>query len=157
MLRVLKRLYSGYSAAPRVLLIPSSRKCTLFQDLVQKSFIYHDSWGMLTTIDCKNCNPDFIRNPEKIKEYVEELCKIIDMKRYGDCNVVYFGEDKKVAGYSMTQFIETSLISGHFANDTNGAYIDVFSCKMYNPQDAVLFTKTFFQSIGELRATVVLR
>ena len=135
----------GYSIAPRVLNVPV-RKCQLFYDLVQTSFIYHNSWGMSMTIDCKNCNPDFIRDPEKIKQYVEELCRIIDMKRYGDCNVVYFGEDKKVEGYSMTQFIETSLISGHFANETNTAYIDLFSCKMYNPQDALNFTKDFFQS-----------
>jgi len=32
----------------------------------------------------------------------------------------------------MIQLIETSLISGHFANLTNSAYIDIFSCKGYD-------------------------
>lgn len=78
------------------------------------------------------------------------------MKRYGDCQITYFGEDEKVAGYSLTQFIETSLVSGHFADVDNSAYIDVFSCKPYNPIDAVNFTKNFFES-KETSGTVVLR
>jgi hypothetical protein len=32
------------------------------------------------------------------------------------------------------QLIETSLISAHFANLTNTVYLDVFSCKPYDPE-----------------------
>jgi S-adenosylmethionine decarboxylase len=45
----------------------------------------------------------------------------------------------------MTQLIETSLISGHFANQTNTAYLDVFSCKYYNPHEVAAFAKEFFK------------
>jgi S-adenosylmethionine/arginine decarboxylase-like enzyme len=68
------------------------------------------------------------------------------MKRFGDTKVVHFGEDEKVAGYSMVQLIETSLISGHFTNSTNNAYIDIFSCKYYNPLAVEEFTKKFFEA-----------
>src|SRR5690349_1134052 len=90
------------------------------------------AWGLCTAVDLHDCNPDFIRDANYIKRYVVELCELIGMKRYGECQVVDFGEGR-VAGYSMVQLISTSLISGHFANDTNGAYLDIFSCKSYEP------------------------
>ena len=65
------------------------------------------------------------------------------MKRYGKCQIVHFGEGR-VAGYSMIQLIETSLISGHFANDTNRAYLDIFSCKGYDPAVVEEFSRKFF-------------
>jgi S-adenosylmethionine/arginine decarboxylase-like enzyme len=68
------------------------------------------------------------------------------MKRFGDCQVVHFGEEERVAGFSMIQLIETSLISGHFANLTNSAYIDIFSCKAYDPNTVAEFTRKFFQA-----------
>jgi len=68
------------------------------------------------------------------------------MKRYGDTVVIDFGEEEKVAGFSMTQLIETSLISGHFANATSAAYLDIFSCKWYDPTVASEFTKKFFEA-----------
>ena len=68
------------------------------------------------------------------------------MKRFGECTVVNFGEDERVAGFSMTQLIETSLISGHFANQTNAVYLDIFSCKYYNPYEAANFAKEFFEA-----------
>lgn len=80
-----------------------------------------------------------------IREYVHQLCELIDMKRFGECQVVHFGEDEKVAGFSMVQLIETSLISGHFANATNSAYLDIFSCKSYDPAVVAEFTKNFFK------------
>jgi S-adenosylmethionine decarboxylase len=68
------------------------------------------------------------------------------MKRFGDCVVVNFGEDERVAGFSMTQLIETSLISAHFANQNNATYLDIFSCKYYTPVEAAIFAKEFFKA-----------
>jgi S-adenosylmethionine/arginine decarboxylase-like enzyme len=99
-----------------------------------------------TGIDLHFCDPDLIRDSNAIKRFVVELCDLIHMKRFGECVVVNFGEDEKVAGYSMTQLIETSLISGHFANLTNHAYIDVFSCKGYDPKTVADFAKDFFNA-----------
>jgi len=101
-------------------------------------------WGMLASIDASQCHPDKIRSAEAIKQYVIELCDLIKMKRFQDTQVVHFGEDEQVAGFSMVQLIETSLISGHFANMTNTSYIDIFSCKIYDPYEAAAFTQQFF-------------
>lgn len=113
-------------------------------------------WGLLTSLDIENCNPEFIRSAEKIKEYVLTLCDLIEMKRFGECHVVHFGEDERVAGYSMFQLIETSCISGHFANETNRSYIDIFSCKCYDPKVVAEFTKDFFEG-DKTRVNVVNR
>ncbi len=104
------------------------------------------AWGLLTSIDLHGCNPDTIRSAEKIKDYVDRLCRKNEMKKFGETAVVHFGEAEDVAGYSMMQLIETSLISGHFANKTNRVFIDVFSCKGYVPDEVAEFTKTFFEA-----------
>lgn len=103
-------------------------------------------WGISTLIDLADCNPDTIRDPKQIKEFVLDLCTLLQVKRYGECKIIHFGEDKRVAGYSMIQLIETSLVSGHFVNETNNAFIDIFSCKVYESGKAAVFAKDFFEA-----------
>jgi len=115
-------------------------------DSLKQKYVEENSWGLASSIDLHFCNPETIRDAEKIKQFVVELCELIDMKRFGECVIVNFGEDERVAGFSMTQLIETSLISGHFANLTNTVYLDVFSCKFYDPNIVAEFAKEFFES-----------
>ncbi len=115
-------------------------------DRLKENFFNDNSWGLLVSIDLHHCNPDLIRDAKVIKRYVDKLCKLIEMKKFGDTQLVHFGEDERVAGFSMIQLIETSLISGHFANLTNHAYIDIFSCKYYDPQVVADFTQEYFQA-----------
>ncbi len=112
----------------------------------KQQFIEKNAWGLYCSLDLYNCNANYIRDKQKIEQYIIQLCDIIDMKRFGDPIIIHFGEDEKVAGFSMVQLIETSLISGHFANQTNNAYIDIFSCKFYDIQKVIAFTTEFFQS-----------
>ncbi len=113
-------------------------------------------WGILSCIDLYNCDPDKIRDEKLIKKFVAELCDLIEMKRFGETVVVNFGEDERVAGFSMTQLIETSLISAHFANLTNTTYLDVFSCKYYDSQKTADFAKEYFGA-EEVRLQVLHR
>jgi len=115
-----------------------------------------EPWGHHSCIDLYDCNPATIRDAAKIKDFVARLCVLIDMKRFGETTVVNFGEDEKVAGFSMTQLIETSLISAHFANLTNTTYLDVFSCKYYDSEKAADFAKEFFGA-REVRLQVITR
>ena len=101
-------------------------------------------WGIASSIDIYDCNPKKIRDADFIRRFVAELCDLIKMKRFGETQVVHFGEDERVAGFSMLQLIETSLISGHFANLTNAVYLDVFSCKAYDPEVVRNFSQTSF-------------
>ncbi|MDP8214422.1 MAG: S-adenosylmethionine decarboxylase [Candidatus Euphemobacter frigidus] len=102
------------------------------------------AWGVAASIDIYNCAPETIRNADKIHQFVRELCDLISMKRFGDTQVIHFGEDERVAGFSMIQLIETSLISAHFANQSNTTYLDVFSCKPYEPAIVEEFALKFF-------------
>lgn len=101
-------------------------------------------WGISTSIDLKECDPVLIRSENVIKKFVEELVKLIDMKAFGAPQIVHFGEDEKVAGFTLVQMIETSLISAHFANLSKSAYIDIFSCKEYSQAIAASFCQKFF-------------
>jgi len=101
-------------------------------------------WGVASSIDIYNCDPDKIRCPDTIRKFVVDLCELIEMKRFGPTQVVHFGEDERVAGYSMVQLIETSLISAHFANASGAVYLDVFSCKPYNPDVVRQFAQEAF-------------
>ena len=112
----------------------------------RKIFYTENLWGMSTSVDLYDCCPSTIRDADKIKEYVKQLCELIEMKRFGECQVIHFGDDPKVSGFSMTQLIETSLISGHFANNTNAAYLDIFSCKWYDVDKMVAFSRKFFEA-----------
>ncbi|MBU1084367.1 MAG: S-adenosylmethionine decarboxylase [Candidatus Omnitrophica bacterium] len=102
-------------------------------------------WGIASSIDIYDCDPETIRSADKIREFVEKLCDLIEMKRFGETIVVHFGEEERVAGFSMVQLIETSLISAHFANLTNTVYLDVFSCKPYALETVEKFSKEFFK------------
>lgn len=123
---------------------------------LQQEYNDRNAWGISTAVDVRGCDPEKIRDADTIRRYVLELCDLIEMKRFGETVVVNFGEDEKVAGYSMTQLIETSLISGHFANQTDTAYIDVFSCKFYDPYVVAEFTKKFFGG-SDVSISVTLR
>ncbi|KPK48027.1 MAG: S-adenosylmethionine decarboxylase [Planctomycetes bacterium SM23_25] len=111
---------------------------------IAEEAVTQSAWGIATSIDIYNCDPQTIRSAEMIRRFVVELCDLIEMKRYGETVIVHFGEDEKVAGYSMMQLIETSLISAHFANLANTAYLDVFSCKPYDPGVVADFAQRFF-------------
>jgi S-adenosylmethionine/arginine decarboxylase-like enzyme len=116
------------------------------ENTLRGTFEAKEAWGILTSVDLHDCNPETIRSAERIKQFVVELCDLIEMKRYGECQVVHFGEDPRVAGFSMVQLIETSMISAHFANETNNVYLDIFSCKFYEPDVVEEFSRKFFEA-----------
>jgi S-adenosylmethionine/arginine decarboxylase-like enzyme len=108
------------------------------------------SWGYHASLDLYSCDSKIIRDAGMIINYVIKLCEIIDMKRYGDCSVIHFGDSEEVAGYSMVQLIETSSITGHFANKTNNAYLDIFSCKNYDKNIVCAFSRNYFRCLDAI-------
>jgi S-adenosylmethionine/arginine decarboxylase-like enzyme len=128
----------------------------LLDDLVLQEFAATDPWGMAAAIDLGGCDPARIRDPQCIEAFVVALCDLIEMKRFGEPTIVRFGADPKVSGYSLAQLIETSLVSGHFAEESDSAYIDIFSCKAYPPYRAAAFCRDWFGG-QTMRVNVVLR
>ncbi|MFH1331693.1 MAG: S-adenosylmethionine decarboxylase [archaeon] len=113
---------------------------------LKEEFKKEGGWGLLASYDLHQCNPETIRDAKKIEAFVIELCDRINMNRYGPCTVVDFGSNEEVAGFSMVQLIDSSLISAHFANKTNNVYLDVFSCKLFDPDAVSEFAKEFFEA-----------
>lgn len=103
-------------------------------------------WGISSSIDLYECDLALMQNADAIREFVRILCDRIRMKRYGETQVVYFGEDPRVTGFSMTQLIETSLISAHFADASCSIYLDVFSCAPYEAKAVADFAKEYFKA-----------
>lgn len=128
----------------------------LLDDRLLQEFAATDPWGMAAAIDLGGCDPDRIRDPQCIEDFVVALCELIEMKRFGDPTIVRFGADPRVSGYSLAQLIETSLVSGHFAEESDSAYIDIFSCKGYPPYRAAAFCRDWFGA-QTMRVNVVLR
>lgn len=103
------------------------------------------TFGWELIMDLYDCDQNSISQEESIKKYAREICRVIDMKAYGEPQIPYFGENAEhTKGYSLLQFIETSSITGHFSEGTGAAYINIFSCKKYDYELAEKFTKEFF-------------
>ena len=103
------------------------------------------AWGIATAVDIHGCDPAIIRDADAIKRFTKELCVRLKVKAFGEAVVVDFGEDPRVSAYSLVQLIETSLISGHFANQMDSVYLDVFSCKFYEAQEIIDYATEFFK------------
>ena len=111
-----------------------------------------EPWGWHLVLNLYDCDPAAIRSADVIRDYVIELCDLIEMRRFGEPTIVNFGEDPRVSGYSLVQLIETSNICAHFADDSNAAYLDIFSCKKYDPEVAAEFT---IRTFGDKKASGV--
>lgn len=106
-----------------------------------------NTFGMEVVLDLYDCNLETIRSKEKLQEYTRELCQVIGMTPYGAPFAERFGlNEAKTAGYSIVQLIETSSITGHFSEEWNSAYINIFSCKEFDPKQAAEFSKDFFEA-----------
>jgi len=105
-----------------------------------------DYWGYHLILDCKGCTVEKIKSAQLIEQFVKTLVKEIDMKAFGEPIIKHFGSHNPVvAGYSLMQLIETSSITGHFAEGSGDAYLDIFSCKPFDIEVARAVVKRFFQ------------
>ncbi|MGE5465047.1 MAG: S-adenosylmethionine decarboxylase [Syntrophothermus sp.] len=113
-------------------------------------------WGVSSCINLYDCDLALMQNAEAIRKFVVLLCDRIKMRRYGETQVVFFGDEPRVQGFSMTQLIETSLISAHFADASRAIYLDVFSCAPYDPEATARFAAVYFKA-GDYQYEVVYR
>jgi S-adenosylmethionine/arginine decarboxylase-like enzyme len=66
------------------------------------------------------------------------------MRMHGEPIIERFGTKPQLMGYSAMQFIETSSITAHFAEIEGQVFIDIFSCKTFNPIACFEFCKQYF-------------
>ena len=95
------------------------------------------TFGWELVLDLYGCDQEKISDEKTIKKFARELCRVIDMKPYGEPQTPYFGENQEhTKGYSLLQFIETSSIVGHFSEGTGAVYLNIFSCKEYDIENS---------------------
>lgn len=95
--------------------------------------MYMNYWGHHLLLNARKCVPSTIRSKSMIEAFSHNLVKKIDMVAYGQPQVIMFGTGNK-KGYTLVQLIETSNITGHFVEETDDMYLDVFSCKDFDPK-----------------------
>jgi S-adenosylmethionine/arginine decarboxylase-like enzyme len=102
-------------------------------------------WGYHLMIDCSNCNKEEISDINNIKKFINALIKCCKMKKLGDLKIENLQSgNKSLFGYSVTQFIHTSNITGHFMDISGDAYIDLFSCKEFNIEEVINVVNQYF-------------
>lgn len=104
-------------------------------------------------LDCSKCLSSTIRCAPTITKFAKALVQKIDMVPYGEPQVVHFGSGDK-SGFTLVQLIETSNITAHFCEETNDMYLDVFSCKPFNPADVEAVVNQHFGPLHKNRTFV---
>jgi S-adenosylmethionine/arginine decarboxylase-like enzyme len=111
-------------------------------------------WGMLAAIDLAGCPRELVADGERIRAFVAAVVPAIGMRAHGPTLLERFG-DGELEGWSAMQFIETSSITIH-ADEVGGrCFVDVFSCKPFDPALAAAMARRHFG--GEARVTVLQR
>ncbi len=100
-------------------------------------------WGYSYLLNASGCDHKALTSADTISRFVKELVDKIEMKAYGEPQIVHFGEGNK-EGYTLVQLIETSNICGHFVNETDEIYLDIFSCKEFKEKDALAVFQKYF-------------
>jgi S-adenosylmethionine/arginine decarboxylase-like enzyme len=103
------------------------------------------TWGKHLVLDATGCSPKMIGCPIVIGNFTRDLVRRIDMVAYGDPQIVMFGTGNK-KGYTLIQLIETSNIAAHFVEENNSMYLDVFSCKDFDPAIVKEVVREYFDA-----------
>lgn len=109
-----------------------------------------ENYGIELILDLHDCDVSTFTR-ESISEYFSQLCELIDMQRedlhFWD-DVGLAEEDKQTSphtqGTSAVQFILTSSIVIHALDQMRAVYINMFSCKAFDPEIAEKFTAKWF-------------
>ena len=111
-----------------------------------------DAYGLELILDLHGCNNSKFTRKE-IEKFCDQLCTLIHMER---CDL-YFWDDlgvpeeerqthPKTKGTSAVQFILTSTIVIHTLDLMKAAYVNIFSCKEFDTEEAAQFTAKWFGS-----------
>lgn len=105
-----------------------------------------NNFGQELVLNLYECDGEKISSEESIRGFVVKLCdEIILMKRYGEALIPHFGHDNPItSGYSLVQLIETSSITAHFSEYKKAVYLNIFSCKWFDPGKTEEFAKEWF-------------
>jgi hypothetical protein len=111
-------------------------------------------WGLACAIDLGECDPRRIRDAEQLRRFALALCNLIGAPPCGEPLLLRRGAPP--CGQSLVQLLESAMIAAHFAEESEGAYIDILSAKPYAPYLAADFCRRWFAA-ATVRVTITLR
>jgi S-adenosylmethionine/arginine decarboxylase-like enzyme len=107
-------------------------------------------WGMLAAIDLHGCERRRLEDPGSIRAFVPAVIEAIGMRAHGPLHIERFGAGE-LEGWSAMQFIETSSITIHLDEVSERAFVDVFSCRQFDPETAAAIATSHFGGRSTLR------
>ncbi len=109
-------------------------------------------YGYELVLDLHGCDQSTFSR-ESIELFFTELCDLIDMEK---CEVHFWDdvglppEERQTSpltkGTSAVCFILTSTIVVHTLDDLGAVYVNIFSCKEFDPWVAAKFTEEWFEA-----------
>lgn len=139
-----------------------ARKETHADATVAQSGRPGNPYGLELILDLHECDPTTFTR-ESIESFCTDLCQLIDMEA---CELYFWDDvgvppeeqqtDPKTKGTSAVQFILTSTIVIHTLDLLKAVYINIFSCKDFDSDEAGRFTANWFGST-DWTANVVVR
>ena len=119
-------------------------------------------YGFELILDLHGCSPETFTR-DHLDLYFTRLCALIDMEK---CEVHFWDdvgvppEERQTSphtkGTSAVCFILTSSIVVHTLDDLKAVYVNVFSCKEFDPAEATKFTEKWFEA-GSCKPTFIER
>ena len=100
-------------------------------------------WGLLAAIDLHGCDRELLADPDNIRRFVPAVIDAIGMQAHGELAIDRFGNDE-LEGWSAMQFIETSSITLHADEVFGRCFVDIFSCRSFDPYDAAAIAVEYF-------------
>jgi S-adenosylmethionine/arginine decarboxylase-like enzyme len=87
---------------------------------------------MTAAIDLHGCDPSLLEDPDSIRRFVPAVIDAIGMRAHGPLMLERFG-NAELEGWSALQFIETSSITVHADEVYGRCFVDIFSCRPFDP------------------------
>ena len=107
-------------------------------------------WGVLAAIDLHGCKQARLADPDTIRRFVPAVIEAIGMRAHGPLMLDRFG-DGELEGWSALQFIETSSITVHADEVFGRCFVDVFSCRPFDPDEAATVAVAHFGGTPAVR------
>lgn len=108
-----------------------------------------DGYGKELILDLHECDGPFSRT--QIEDFCVELCDLISMERgpihfwdYAGYPEEYAAAPSHLKGVSCVQFIKTSNITIHSLDEMGQVYLNIFSCKDFDPDVVTNFSLKSF-------------
>ena len=90
-------------------------------------------WGWSAHFDFAAGNINAISNRESLQAFAFDLIEQVKMTRFGPFWCENFAShDPEKEGFSFSQMITTSCLTGHFVTMTGDGYVCLFTCKPFD-------------------------